>query len=112
MMSRRQSRVRRVSGSTVEWIVPAARPHAVVSASPTLQTGPLCGHAMRLIALIERADVIRRILRHLGELTEVPAPAAARAPPLFAASDQGLAGDETPGLAYDREPPPDYDEPC
>jgi predicted RNA-binding Zn-ribbon protein involved in translation (DUF1610 family) len=42
---------------------------------------PRCGHAMRLIALVEQAEVIRRILRHLGEPTEAPAPAPARAPP-------------------------------
>ena len=40
---------------------------------------PRCGHAMRLIALIEQTEVIRRILRHLGEPADVPAPA--RAPP-------------------------------
>jgi hypothetical protein len=42
---------------------------------------PRCGHAMRLIAVMEQPDVIRRILRHLGEPTDVPAPAPARAPP-------------------------------
>lgn len=42
---------------------------------------PHCGQTMRLIALIEQADVIRRILRHLGLPTEVPEPAPARAPP-------------------------------
>ena len=52
---------------------------------------PRCGHGMRLIALIEQAEVIRRILRHLGEPSEVPPPAPARPPPLLAAGDQGLA---------------------
>lgn len=42
---------------------------------------PRCGRAMRLIALIEQGDVSRRILRHPGEATEVPAPKPARAPP-------------------------------
>ena len=42
---------------------------------------PRCGQAMRLIALIEQVDVVTRILHHLGEATEVPAPAPARAPP-------------------------------
>ena len=36
----------------------------------------------RLIALIEEAAVIGRILRHLGVPTEIPAPRPARAPPL------------------------------
>ena len=71
---------------------------------------PRCGHAMRRIALIEQAEVIRRILRHLGEPTDVPAPA--RAPPLIAAGGEGLGADDAPGLTYDRERPPNYDEPC
>ena len=45
---------------------------------------PRCGHAMRLIALIEQPEVIRRILRHLGHPLEVPAPAPARVPPFAA----------------------------
>lgn len=88
---------------------------------------PRCGHAMRLIALIEHADVIRRILRHLGEPTEVPAPAPARAPPRLDVAEDGAepvegplvpAGGMSPRadnvrvIVYEREPTPDYDEPC
>jgi hypothetical protein len=43
---------------------------------------PRCGGRLRLIALIEEAAVIQRILRHLGVSTEIPAPRPARAPPL------------------------------
>ena len=43
---------------------------------------PRCGGRLRLIALIEEAAVIERILRHLGLPTEIPAPRPARAPPL------------------------------
>ena len=42
---------------------------------------PRCGGRLRLIALIEDAAVVGRILRHLGVATEVPAPRPARAPP-------------------------------
>lgn len=42
---------------------------------------PRCGGRLRLIALIEEAAVIERILRHLGVPTAIPAPRAARAPP-------------------------------
>jgi hypothetical protein len=42
---------------------------------------PRCGGRLRLIALLEQAAVIQRILRHLGLPTEVPPPAPARAPP-------------------------------
>jgi hypothetical protein len=44
---------------------------------------PRCGGRLRLVALIEQASVIRRILGHLGLPTEAPEPCAARAPPLF-----------------------------
>jgi hypothetical protein len=43
---------------------------------------PRCGGRLALIALIEEAAVIRRILRHLGVPTEVPATRPARPPPL------------------------------
>ncbi len=39
-------------------------------------------YGMRLIALIEQAPVIQRILRHLGLPTEIPEPRPARAPPI------------------------------
>ena len=45
---------------------------------------PRCGGRLRLIALIEEAAVIDRILRHLGLPTETPAPRLARAPPRLA----------------------------
>jgi hypothetical protein len=40
---------------------------------------------LTLVALIEEAAVIGRILRHLGVPTEIPAPRPARWPPLPAA---------------------------
>ncbi len=42
---------------------------------------PRCGGRLRLIALIEEAAVIGRILRHLSLSTVIPAPRPARAPP-------------------------------
>ena len=41
-----------------------------------------CGGRFRLIALIQQAEVIRRILTHLGLPSEVPRPRPARSPPL------------------------------
>jgi hypothetical protein len=41
-----------------------------------------CGGRLRLIALIEQAAVIQRILRHLGLPDTMPTPRPARAPPL------------------------------
>jgi hypothetical protein len=43
---------------------------------------PRCGGRLRLIAMIEEAEVIARILRHLGMPAEIPAARPARAPPL------------------------------
>ena len=43
---------------------------------------PRCGGRLRLIALIEEATVIGRILRHLSVPTEIPTRCPARAPPL------------------------------
>jgi hypothetical protein len=43
---------------------------------------PHCGGRLRLIALIDEAAVLERILRHLHLPTEVPTPRPGRAPPL------------------------------
>jgi hypothetical protein len=45
---------------------------------------PRCGGRLRLIALIEQAAAIERILRHLRLPARIPAPYPARAPPLAA----------------------------
>jgi hypothetical protein len=42
---------------------------------------PRCGGRLRLVALIEQASVVQRILRHLGLPTEVPESRPARGPP-------------------------------
>jgi hypothetical protein len=42
---------------------------------------PRCGGRLRLIALIEHASVVQRILGRLGLPTEVPELRPARAPP-------------------------------
>jgi uncharacterized protein YbaR (Trm112 family) len=42
---------------------------------------PRCAGRLRLVALIEQAAVVQRILRHLGLPAEVPEPRPARAPP-------------------------------
>ena len=44
---------------------------------------PRCGGRLRLIALIDQAPVILKILRHLGLPSEIPAPTPARAPPFL-----------------------------
>jgi hypothetical protein len=49
---------------------------------------------LRLIALIERAAVIRRFLGHLGLPTEVPLPRPARSPPATWFDESTLVGDQ------------------
>jgi hypothetical protein len=74
---------------------------------------PRCGQTMRLIALIDQADVIRRILRHLGLSTAVPEPAPARAPPRVYDADD-VSDDLASGTATvaDRTFEPAIDDPC
>jgi hypothetical protein len=48
---------------------------------------PRCGDRLELIALIEDATVIRRILSHLGLPTDVPSARPARPPPPQGRSD-------------------------
>ena len=55
---------------------------------------PRCGGRLRLIALIEEAAVIDRILRHLGLPTETPAPRPARAPPRLAGVSDAAGWDD------------------
>jgi hypothetical protein len=52
---------------------------------------PRCGGRLRLIALIEEAAVIGRILGHLGLPTDLLIVRPARAPPLFAAAGEAQA---------------------
>ena len=60
---------------------------------------PRCGGRLRLIALIEQASVIDRILRHLGVPTEIPEPRPARAPPLPISARARHVGD--PAVDFD-----------
>jgi len=52
---------------------------------------PRCGGRFALIAVIEEASLIERILRHLGLPIGIPTPRPSRAPPLFGsyAVDEG-----------------------
>ena len=59
---------------------------------------PRCGGRLRLIALIEEAALIGRILRHLGVPTEIPAPRPARAPPLPVEFALWMGEDDDPSV--------------
>jgi hypothetical protein len=56
---------------------------------------PRCGGRLRLIALIEEAAVIGRILSHLGLPTDLPVACPARAPPLLAVGETQVDVDES-----------------
>jgi hypothetical protein len=58
---------------------------------------PQCGGRFRLIALIEEARVIRRILDHVGLPAEVPVARPSRAPPIpFDGAAGRAAADDIP----------------
>jgi hypothetical protein len=59
---------------------------------------PRCGGRLRLIALIEEAGVIQRILRHVGVPTEIPAPRPARAPPIRMGPSDQAGWDNDPSV--------------
>jgi hypothetical protein len=59
---------------------------------------PRCGARLRLIALIEQATAIGRILRHLGLWTDLPVARPARAPPLLVAAGEAQADQYESGL--------------
>jgi hypothetical protein len=59
---------------------------------------PRCGGRLRLMALIEQAHTMERILRLLGLLTDRPEPRSARAPPRSVddpADASGVTADDT-----------------
>ncbi len=58
-----------------------------------------CGGRLRLVALIEEAAVIGRILRHLGLPTEVASPRPARAPPLPLETPDRTGWDDDPSVS-------------
>jgi hypothetical protein len=66
----------------------------------TCWRAPRRGGRLRLIALIEEAALIDRILRHLGVPTEIPAPRPARAPPLPVGVRDGDGWDDDPSVFH------------
>ncbi len=56
---------------------------------------PICHAEMRIIAFIDEADTVKKILEHIGESTQPPRIAPARGPPLWeAAAEAEPAGDD------------------
>ena len=53
-------------------------------------TCPQCGADMRMIAFVTDGVSVRRILTHIGELTDPPRIAPARGPPAWEAEAEAL----------------------
>jgi len=49
---------------------------------------PICHAQMRIIAFINEAATVKKILEHIGESTQPPRIASARRPPLWEAAEQ------------------------
>jgi hypothetical protein len=65
-----------------------AEAHRAKAGGFDVLAGPRCDGRLRLVALIEEAAVIGRILQHLGLPTDLPVARPARAPPLLTAADE------------------------
>ena len=84
------------------WVLLLAR---IYEALPLLY--PQCGGAMKIIAFITEAVVIRAIRGHLGELTSPPRLMPARGPPLWEMpGSEPAKGDPRDPRA---QPQPDYE---
>jgi hypothetical protein len=55
---------------------------------------PICHAQMRIIAFINEAATVKKILEHIGESTQPPRIAPARGPPLWEAAGAESAGNE------------------
>jgi hypothetical protein len=62
---------------------------------------PRCAGRLRLVALIEAAGLVRRILEHLGVAADVPLPRPGRAPPLPAEVHGARDWHDQPGFEFD-----------
>jgi hypothetical protein len=61
---------------------PGSLPRVLCAVGWGVLACPRCGGRLGLVALIQEAPVIRRILGHLGLPTEVPTASPARPPPI------------------------------
>ena len=67
---------------------------------------PICHAQMRIIAFINEADTVKKILEHIGESIQPPRIASARGPPLWeAAAGADAAGNEPRWDASAQAPP-------
>jgi hypothetical protein len=70
---------------------------------------PICHAQMRIIAFIDDASTVRKILDHIGESTQPPRIAPARGPPLWeAAMASGQAGND-PQWDMSAQPVPEFE---
>ena len=69
---------------------------------------PICHAEMRIIAFIDEADTVKKILEHIGESSQPPRIAPARGPPPWEAAGAEQAGNDPPWDAS-AQPAPEID---
>jgi hypothetical protein len=72
---------------------------------------PICQTQMRIIAFINEASDVRKILEHIGESSQPPRIAPARGPPLWElAADFAQAGNDHEWVIAEPEPEIEFDQ--
>ena len=72
---------------------------------------PICHAQMRIIAFINEASDVRKILDHIGESSQPPRIAPARGPPLWdLAEASALAGNDHEWVIAEPEPEIEFDQ--
>jgi hypothetical protein len=69
---------------------------------------PICHAEMRIIAFINEAPTVKKILEHIGESSQPPRIAPARGPPLWEAAAAEQAGND-PQWDQAAQPAPDFE---
>jgi hypothetical protein len=70
---------------------------------------PICHAQMRIIAFIDNASTVRKILDHIGESTQPPRIAPARGPPLWEAAKASEQAGNDPLWDMSAQPEPEFE---
>lgn len=70
---------------------------------------PICHAEMRIIAFINEAATVKKILDHIGESTQPPRIAAARGPPLWGVATEADAAGNEPQWDMSAQPGPEIE---
>ena len=70
---------------------------------------PICHAQMRIIAFIDDASTVRKILDHIGESAQPPRIAPARGPPLWEAARATEQAGNDPQWDMSAQPAPEFE---